>query len=285
MDTSMLDERGSIDGMDIPSDDLACILCGNGGPLGPEHIWPTWYSNMRRGLKFGFDGTIAGKPHTTRRVQKFDLAPEVLCYPCNNEWGSRLEVAASRLLKPMIDGKVQTLSGPSLATLARWATLKFMVSEYLSEDRSTFHSTEDRSYLRRRNRPPAGTTLWIGRYVGDFHLAGRYDDRRTELSLSTDDSELVMAWAAQLTIGQVVIQLFALGDHDRISQLPGLQVQQSRADWGASMYQLWPVPERPYNWPPPRALDDAGFKALSHRWDQVGEDDLAGAATPQRSRS
>jgi hypothetical protein len=247
-----------------------CMLCEASGPLEKEHIWPDWYSRFRPGIEFEFAGTIAGHPYKRRPAQKFDLAPKVLCRTCNGVFGSQMEDSLSAVLKPMVDGGRRALSIPLMTQLSAWATLKFMAIDLMASGRTPFFSQKERAYLRRKSRPPVGSALWIGRYVGHNRRTGSFSDQRSALIVETDDSIEHDSWSATYTIGEVVIQLFAIQGHDRLGRIPNLQLVQSRPDWEKAMLQIWTPADSPFNWPPSEALDDLGLDALVARWKQSG---------------
>ncbi|MEX0755721.1 MAG: hypothetical protein WD556_11490 [Actinomycetota bacterium] len=247
-----------------------CILCGDEGPLTAEHLYPTWYSKMRSDLKFSFSGTLPGASQVvTRDVQKFDLAPAVLCKQCNNEWGSRLEEAIQPTLALMADGHVTTISLPMAKSLATWATLKFMVGEFLeSVGRTPFFEPEQRRSLRNKRRPPVGTAIYLGRYVGEFSKTGRYWDQRANLSASGGEIEDIESLCANLAIGQAVFQLISFSRPDDL--FAHSPIVQQVGSWKKALIKLWPLPEGPFNWPPIEAIDDLAFAGLVRRWDQPG---------------
>jgi hypothetical protein len=249
----------------------ACILCGAmpPPPLTEEHVWPTWYSNtLPDDLRMKFSGTINGKDYEWR-AQKLNIAPTCLCKPCNHEWGStRLEVPVSKFLGPMAKGEPTDLTLPKMQRLAAWLTLKCMVLDCIRSDEGEWFYTQDqRRFLRRTLRPPHDTCLWIGKYSGASAMTGRADELR---SLSAAPSGKVHdAWTVAFSIGKVAFQLHAI---QGLNPAHGpAQVEQSAYDWDKTMYPLWPLPERPFRWPPEIVVDEAGwFMALSRFFDTPG---------------
>jgi hypothetical protein len=77
---------------------------------------------------------------------------------CNNGWMRRLDEAVDPIMTPLILGQETRLSEIDQRTIAAWAVLKVMVA-----DHSHVHHKQ-RKQIKRRRRPPAGWSVWIGHY-------------------------------------------------------------------------------------------------------------------------
>jgi hypothetical protein len=85
----------------------ACIFCG-GDDMTEEHLVADWvlraFAKSRKPAG-GFRGTYRdwGSGLKVTADEPIDTA-KVVCRPCNNEWLSRIDTAASEVLKPLIRG-------------------------------------------------------------------------------------------------------------------------------------------------------------------------------------
>ncbi|MEX0991076.1 MAG: hypothetical protein WD004_02215 [Actinomycetota bacterium] len=250
-----------------------CILCSAKPPppLTKEDIWPTWYSKMRPGATFQFEGTLAGRGHMSWPAKKLNLAPHVLCGECNNVWGSDLE---DRQVKPflsrMVDGNAHSLVLREMQALAAWLTLKLMVTETMGKDRPWFFTQDQREHLRRKTRAPQDAAIWIGDYGGARRRSGRFSDHRSHLALPENLTQAHPALFCEFTIGQVLLQFFMIqGMAERFASgvvLPPSLLE--RGNWSTALDQIWPLPSRPIGWPPKDAIGDKAFEALGERWNQ-----------------
>jgi hypothetical protein len=250
-----------------------CILCGAPGPLTKEHIWPDWYSELKPERRYSLESIHGDEPPTYREATSLDLKPRVLCKPCNNEWGSTLEGKIRPLLEPLSEGRQEiVVTLPAARRLATWAALKFMVAEHLTkEHRPLFFIDKERRWLREKERPPKQVTLWLGRYVGRQFDAGWFMDQRSLLPFADDPSAEADLYVQTISVGQALIQMLAFhvfptDPKDRRKQIEVFFPVDRSVKWSEALVQLWPLPESRFRWPPPRAVDDAGFLKLARRW-------------------
>jgi hypothetical protein len=214
-----------------------------------------------------------------RRSQEMDLKPRVLCEkPCNSEWGSDLEQLVGPILTPMIRGQARTLSGREIQLISAWFFLKVMVSEYLLPSGSRprqFFELEDGEHLRATLRPPEGSRIWMGRYVGTRATAGWITDRSSAREVSVSPRAGAFWHSVTYSIGQVLLHFFAasrpillddaigdLEEHDPVRYV----FRWAPGDWGACLVPIWETPGSPIGWPPQKAFDDKGFVYLANRW-------------------
>jgi hypothetical protein len=81
------------------------------------------------------------------------------------------------------------------------------------------------------------------------------------------------AWVVNLSIGQVLFHVLALSRFDEMTPaVRAARLPESRPDWDEAIADIWPLPQGPIGWPPQRALDDAGFTALTTRWLFAGQE-------------
>lgn len=267
-----------------------CILCGAPPPLSGEHLWPGWYNRQQPvGNWYVLESTIEGDAAEYVRTDELDLKPEVLCPECNGEWGSNLEQSVSRILLPMTRGEDRVLDRSQMQVVSAWFYLKAMVSEHLvPQDRRLrrFFQPEEGQHLRLNRAPPDGTAIWIGRYTGTRADAGWVMDRGVARHVSDDPPAGVFLHTVTYSIGQVLLQLFAVTrpipypEVTHPEQYGPVRTHFAFApgDWDRCLTSLWQTSRKRISWPPQRSLDDAGFVYLAERW---LTDDERGRATKQ----
>jgi hypothetical protein len=134
-----------------------------------------WYNRQQSGLRYEIETILERGAPVRRATQGMHLKPRVLCFPCNNNWGSKLEDRVGAILTPMIRGEDAPLSANAQQLISAWFTLKVMASEYLVPSGirvRRFFELGDGQHLRATLRPREGVRIWIGRYVGSRASAG-----------------------------------------------------------------------------------------------------------------
>jgi hypothetical protein len=119
-----------------------CIFCGSGG-MSKEHVWSEWTYELVPKLKDAGHQRVVMKsskhnPHITgvasdRTYQGATNTIKIKCVcerDCNNGWMSRMETAAKPILTPLILGQPAIVSKDEARTVAAWAAMKMMVTEF-----------------------------------------------------------------------------------------------------------------------------------------------------------
>jgi hypothetical protein len=83
---------------------------------------------------------------------------------CNGGWMKTLEDKARPILIPLITGQQTRLSPTDQVTIAGWAALKAMVSEYDPGGKVTTHHTQRKRMKALQLPPEKGWGIWIGHY-------------------------------------------------------------------------------------------------------------------------
>jgi len=191
--------------------------------------------------------------------------------------GSKLEDRVGPILTPMIRGNDKTLTANDMQLVSAWFILKAMVSEYLVPAGvrvRRFFDLDQGRHLRETLRPPEGTRIWIGRYVGTRSRAGWVTDRSSVREVSVDPRAAVLWHSVTYSIGPVLLHLFAMhrpvaldpiGDLEEIAVIE-YSFKWAPADWDSALVPIWEPPRGPVRWPPQKAFDDKGFVYLADRW-------------------
>jgi len=254
----------------------ACILCDAHPPppLTGEHLWSDWYNQQQPSdFRYELEAQIEDGPVELRRTNAMNLKPRVLCDPCNTQWGSDLENRVKPILTPMMRGEQRSLGKDEMQLISAWFYLKAMVSEYLIPAGTRdwpFHRLEHGEYLKATLRPPEGSRIWIGHYVGTRANAGWITDRGGARRVSDDPPAGALWRSVVYTIGQVLLHLFAISRPIPLGDVKDGLVQSSipvaPADWDSALRRIWEPPDTAIDWPPAKAFDDAAATYLVERW-------------------
>ncbi len=252
----------------------ACILCGAipPPPLTGEHIWSDWYNRQQPNFRYELESIIDGKT-SFRPTQAMNLKPKVLCKPCNNVWGAKLEDRLGPILTPMMKGEARQITLSEMQLISAWFFLKAMVSEYLVPARARgrkFHELAQGEHLKATLRPPEGVHIWIGRYVGSRANAGWVTDRSSVREVSDDPPAGIFWRSVVYTIGQVLLHLIAVSRPIPLGDLKeghiSYTIPCAPADWDSALTEIWEPPSIPVSWPPQKAFDDDALVYLVERW-------------------
>ena len=132
--------------------------------------------------------------------------------PRNNGWMSRLEVAAQRVLTPLILGKSGTIALEDQAVIAMWAQKTALTAMLISseEQRDGGYGLPQAEYSalykhRARMQPLDRSRFWVGRYEGP----GEYSAIRVmPLAVrveGTPEPDLPAGYALTIVLGELVL--------------------------------------------------------------------------------
>jgi hypothetical protein len=158
------------------------------------------------------------------------------CAGCNNGWMSQLEVAAQRVLTPLIVGEQGTIAVEDQAVIAMWAqktalTAMLVSSEKQREEGYGLSPSEYAAFYEHRDRmrPLDASRFWIGRYVGAMFSGVRVTPLVLRLP-GVPEPETPDGYALTIVLGQLVLQ--------------GLRFTSAVLDFDVSndlaLPQLWP---------------------------------------------
>ncbi len=145
-----------------------CLFCQS-GKLTREHIWPDWIVKLfPSGPRWrgGIDDS------TGRRIRMTSTSlthkAKCVCSTCNSGWMSDIEIASTRVLKPLIEGsrKRRVLTRKEQRRLAQWMTLRSMVLETQYPERNRYYTQSEREAFARNRSLDAVSNLHI--WLADF---------------------------------------------------------------------------------------------------------------------
>ena len=260
----MARRRGSGPRRPVPKS-RECLFCGSSGPLEKEHVFGDWLR------KLGFSGEgwreITDESATpVSRIEQggpFSKRLKIVCGPCNNEWMSSMEDGVKPLLVEMFNtvGKVK-LDEPAQILFARWAFKTICVIDQLTPVRSKVPLAHCRE-LRRKDRPPRQTQIWIGTATGDPHPQGK---QLVEAAILPREGTISMdgksfrfnAYQARFRLINVVFDCFGY-------RFDRAMVEESvDGELGRALLPIWPPGHPALWWPPVQSIDAlGGVAALS----------------------
>lgn len=148
-----------------------CALCGNFSELTQEHIYADWISKIAPGWHVRTANTLTiGRTETVQEVavQSGQSRIPVLCQGCNNQWGSKLQNRAKKIVKPLICGQWPSLTKHDREELTRWLSCLVMVREFIHPELMVFRAN-DRKEFRESSRPPSNLAVWVAPFTSTDH--------------------------------------------------------------------------------------------------------------------
>ncbi|SDO66022.1 hypothetical protein SAMN04487788_0484 [Microbacterium testaceum StLB037] len=216
-----------------------CAFCGSTEPLTREHVFGQWVS------KIGLDlspvqhgaGPLNGMPRDMGEQPPFRQTVKSFCASCNNGWMSRLEVAAQRVLTPLILGGSATIAPADQAVIAAWIQKTALTAMLISskEQRESGYGLSPVEYralyeLREMMQPLDASRFWVGRYEGP---AGFWAVRVTPLSVRLPgiaEPDLPQCYLMTIILGGLALQGLRF-------TTPALEIEMTSE---LGMPQLWP---------------------------------------------
>lgn len=244
-----------------------CIFCGRPSAQ-VVYAWPDWlcrflaeHQDTWRTMRAARTTDLA---MVERAEREADKTVDCVCGACSAGWMQRLEDNVRPFLESMIAGDVTPLPPVRRRLLARWAAKTAVVMEcaYDAPIRTPRFACE---YLRRIGVHP-GTQVLVGRYEGDRQILTH---ERDLFSRMIDGKKHYLSQSS-FVIGNAFIQVFA--DPWR-SSAP--ELEQGAAQ---PLVALLPSHRNKIDWPPPLAIDDAGYDLVRSGGEDDDEDDDADAS-------
>lgn len=247
-----------------------CIFCGGGG-LTKEHVFAQWLHpylpiDDRPNHESFFEHILPGGPQTEIRTRSGDPHSgklRVVCRSCNNGWMSRLQTQTKPILLPLVSGERTILWKRQAQTLASWATMFVMVTEWARRNSELVVSTSsDRLGFSQTTIPPRGWKIWVGRYErGDWpgvfaRTTFPIESPETPVVYASNGAAMPNSQAVTFVIGQVAFHVFCSPIRAFV------QKQQLPAE---AISQLWPLRKTPVRWPLDYTLSDIDMDNLANR--------------------
>lgn len=253
-----------------------CVFCEVNNANSREHFYSEWMHEL---LPLGPEGKYSGETidehPKTRIVSKHDKRTKpgelytkklkVVCQACNNEWMSRIDEAAKPLLTPIIKGEAVTLDRPSLEAVARWATLKAIVSEH--DNRDTFVTPiEDRkAFMATGTIPP-----YFSIYLLSHESPSRIGYVRTShaVSLTPDGPQPPLNGRSKNT-QQISVILGSAMLHINAAHVDGFRIEDRLNMPKVVERRIWPPNVVPLSWPAAPILNNDQMRNLAYSMERI----------------
>ena len=259
-----------------------CIFCETNNANSREHFYSEW---MHKLLPLGTHGTYSGeridehpKTKTVSRHDKqikpgelFTKKMKVVCQLGNNGWMSVLEEAAKPLLTPLITGDHITLERDHLDILARWITLKTIVSE---------HDRRDTEVTPQVDRSAFSAVGKIPDYFNIYILTHKCESRigyvRTSQTVSrTRDGPQPPLEGRQKNCQQLSIILGNSMIHVNAARVDGFRIEDNVTMPRVIARQIWPPNTAPLTWPAEPILTCDQMRSLAYTMEDIMADPKA----------
>jgi hypothetical protein len=236
-----------------------CIFCGSRANS-DEHVWPKWLARIMEQLPGTNKNLVAirtnqhGERNRWERSTPELVTKSVCKVRCNEGWMSDLEKSVEPILRPMINGEEQTLTGEQQHIIAVWMLKGGMVLDSMSSQ-ATFYEEAERFHFRTTLYPPGFLAFWLGLYSGSY-WSGFTNHRiiRNEQSLPQYRS-----FVLTMVFGRLVLQLA----NTKVATSASA-VNPPFRDGNWSTVELVPPFRHSIQWPPPGpSFDDCERKLLT----------------------
>jgi len=253
-----------------------CVFCEVNNANSREHFYSGWMHDL---LPLGPEGTYSGEfieEHPkTREVGKrykrvkpgelFTKKMKVVCGQCNNGWMSQLDEAAKPLLTPIIKGEAVTLDAAGLEIIARWATLKAIVSEH--DAGSTFVTPiEDRKAFMGGGPIPA----YFNIYLLSHKCASRIGYVRTSqvVALSPHGPQPPLDGRSKNT-QQISVIFGSAMLHINAARVDGFRIEDRLHMPKVVERRIWPPNITPLSWPATPVLTCDQMRELAYAMERI----------------
>lgn len=254
-----------------------CVFCEVNSANSREHFYSEWmHELLPLGPEGKYSGEIIDEHPKTRAVSKHDKRTKpgelytkklkVVCQSCNNEWMSQLDEAAKPHLTPIIKGHAITLDTPSLETVARWATLKAIVSEHDSGGSNFVTPIEDRkAFMANGTIPP-----YFNIYLLSHQSPSRIGYVRTShaVSLTPDGPQPPLNGRSKNT-QQISVILGSAMLHINAANVDGFRIEDRLNMPKVVERRIWPPNISPLSWPAAPILTNDQMRDLAYSMERI----------------
>jgi hypothetical protein len=248
-----------------------CIFCDNPANS-KEHFWPEWMHELLPQLpdprhnrkiheyhpKVGH--TESGVEHRPGGVHTIKL--RVLCNDCNTVWGRGLEEEVRPLLTPLIEGTPVALDHSQMAVIARWITLKCILGEHASPNRSMTPEA-DRFAFRKNGTIPEYFRI----YVINHNVTHGIGFKRHSLGLSlTGPPSDPPEWGTPKNVQTISFLLGRILVHLNASRIENYTIESRYRTVPINVWdccRIWPFQHHEMVWPRRPLLDLGGIESVS----------------------
>lgn len=242
---------------------VRCIFCGGFG-LTKEHVFPNWLKQLfpRSGADTHtfMEANWPGRPVSTRpQIRRHQREGHsgtrkvrVVCRSCNGTWMSALENRVKPTLTALIGGERIVLDDRIQTILARWVAKTSVTAEHISKDGFRI-SEADRRWIKDHDTPPSLWSVWLAPYSGiawrDLRI-GQYTGTLEIPQIGAQHANGDYVKATSFGAGHLLGLCVAC--HMPTPEPPALLAPVMQ--W---MHQIWPLRNKPIEWPPLPVFSDS----------------------------
>jgi hypothetical protein len=189
----------------------ACVFCkATDRKISKEHVWPKWLRKVIEGaegppsehgrLIQARDGKTLW--HETWKDIPINYQVAAPCKECNEGWMEAIEDETRPILTPLIQHQEADLGPLEKETLARWATLRVMMAQYLdpAERPKVIPPERYHRFYEVRELPPKAH-IWMARRNGEGTWP--IDGARRELFIGERRPPYPNAYISAFAVGHV----------------------------------------------------------------------------------
>jgi hypothetical protein len=155
---------------------------------------------------------------------------------------SSLESKVKPIMAPLIMGHPSVLTEDNQKAIARWLVMKFMVIEFIKQDKPITPQSE-RHYVMNNDSPPSNWRIWIGHQKANLWNTAFLTEEAMLGQVSTDNPPSSFAKNTQ-SISFGIGDLFVQTIHTTVAWLEFNPPQEFFA-----LHQIWPF-QVSFVWPP-----------------------------------
>jgi len=190
---------------------------------------------------------------------------KAVCTGCNNGWMSVIETKAKPSLERLIKGERIVLDQASLLDVARWATLKAIVSEH---DKPETHVTPqaDRTEFMQDGTIPSYFNL----YILSHKCSSRSGYVRTTHTVSlAKDGPVPPLDGRTKNTQQISVILGSIMLHVNAARVDNFRIEDRLSMPAVEALRIWPLNRAPLTWPSPPVLTCEQMGEIAYSMERI----------------
>jgi hypothetical protein len=253
-----------------PTEPCGAFCRNNTAKLTLEDVLPMWYLKRRQGLGLVTHVSWSGAGIEHRHQSPLKVGVKVVCGPCNNVWMSDIQREASKFLEKMIDGQPTILDSDGQRAVATWLMMTAFTWQFAVSGGKPIpeHFTRDFYTMSAPRKPPAGTTVWIGRYSGQSRMATYCCDVARTIQADGESVKRIdinrdpPPFGATICLENFVAQVAGFS-------IPQTQVRFALGDAAKFWHPIWPLSSGLVSWPPQESIDEPVLAMLERAFNPL----------------
>jgi hypothetical protein len=180
---------------------------------------------------------------------------------------SELESLAKPAIEPLLGDAAVTVDVSAQATLSAWAIKNAMVFEALRVEPPWVFSDSERTRLRQTLEPPATTSVWLAKCVGQADAYCSASDLFGQVDGTT---EPMRAYVTTMVFGPLAMQVARVTLPVNAPQSLNVTADVRPGPWGRVTIRIGSPARESIQWPPAVGLaGETGIEAFAERWSPI----------------